>query len=188
MNNKHDISHTECGCGNGNGCCGGHQHGEHHHHDHHHHHGECCCGHKEVKKDDLTQDENDFLNYLLTYTFLPVARFVLKSTKEKDFEVCTLSPVFIEYEDDNLDRVKFMANLLTSLEEKGVISIDYDFALKNYDYSEYYNSDLFKYFEKTVKEGKDKQAFLGDIAELETGSIAITDEYAELLKSDEKSE
>lgn len=177
MENKYDINLNEqhSGCGCGGGCCGGH-------HDHDHHHGGGCCGgHKEVRIEDLTEDENAFLNHLLSYTFLPVTRFVLRSTKEKDFIVHTLSPVYIEYEDDSMDKVKFVSEILNSLEEKGVISIDYDIKLKNYEYSEYYNSDLYKYFQKTIEEGKEQKNFLGDIAELETGSMAITESYADIL-------
>lgn len=190
MNNKYDISlekeDTDCACG-GNCGCGTHEH--HHEHGdccggHHHEHGNGCCGgHKVLKIEELTEDENAFLNHLISYTYLPVTRFVLKSTKEKDFIVHTLSPVYIEYEDDDMDKVRFVSEVIISLEEKGFISVDYDIPLKNYPYSEYYNSGLYKYFVDTVEEGKVKPGFLGDTAELETGSMAITEQYAQLMEN-----
>lgn len=184
MNDKYDINlEKDNSCKSA--CCGGHSHGEHEHggccggHNHGEHNHGCCCGeHKEIDKENLTEDETAFLNHLISYTFLPVTRFILKSSKEKDFLVPCFAPVYIEYKDDNIEKVKLVASILTSLEEKGIISIDYDIELKNYDYSEYYDSDFFKYFQATVEEGKSKKGFLGDIAEIETGSIALSEDFA----------
>ncbi len=182
MDNKYNINLNKksSGCANGSSCCGGT--GEHHHE---HEHAGCCGKHKkELDKNDLTEDESCFLNKLLMYSFLPVARFVLKSSKEDDFLVYALSPVYIENENDTLSKVKFNGEILTALNEKGFIDIDYDIDIKNYDYSEYINSNIYKHFQKTVLEGKTQHNFLGDIAEIELGSIAITENCANLFQGE----
>ena len=69
----------------------------------------------------LTQTEIDFLNTLAQYAFLPVAR-----------SMGDLIPVYLE----GGDREE-MSLLLQCLEKKGLISLDYDKPLKNFDDSAY---------------------------------------------------
>lgn len=166
-------------------CCGGHDHGEgcgcggHHHH--HHDHEGCGCGcHQEEEETVIVVDTNvdegqlAFLKQLLEIKYLPVAQFVVKSTKEEDFASVALAPVFIRDLKDSMADVKQAGGFLSQLEGQGLISIDYDMPLEGYTYNEYRNCDLFQYFIQTVKEGQEREGFLGDKATLELGSIALT--------------
>lgn len=166
-------------------CCGGHHHeggcgcGG-HHHEHHHHEG-CSCGcHEEETEVEIVVDTNldegqlAFLGQLLEIKYLPVVRFVVKSAKEEDFASVALAPVFIRDLKDSMADVKQAGGFLSQLEQQGMISIDYDMPLDGYAYNEYRNCELFQFFCETVKEGKDREGFLGDKATLELGSIGLT--------------
>ncbi len=69
----------------------------------------------------LTEKEIDFLNLLGQYAFLPVAR-----------TMGDLTPVYLE-EGDREE----MSLLLQCLEKKGLISLDYDKPLRQFDESAY---------------------------------------------------
>lgn len=165
------------------GCCCG-SHANHHSEDKHcagnsNQHNCGCHSHENqsemVSFEDLTETETHFLKHLIDYEFLPVARFIVKSTKEEDFENIVLSPVFIIDTKDTIEQVKNVAKKLTNLENGGFITIDYDIPLNGYSYSEYHNSSVFKYFKETVLQASCKKSFLGDTAVMECGSIAPTD-------------
>lgn len=160
-----------CGCGGG-GCCGG-GHG-----------GGCCGRHKPLQKEDLSEAQLAMIDQLLVYHYLPVARFVLTSSKEDDFVVHALEPVQLQTVNDSLGQVKERSAMLLDLEQKGFISIDYDIALSNYDYQDYYKSAVFAYFKQTVDEGAQHADFLGDTASIETGSLAITEKCADLFQGE----
>ncbi|MFI3325563.1 MAG: hypothetical protein R3Y35_05250 [Clostridia bacterium] len=163
--------------------CGGH----HHHEEHtcscggHHHHEEhtCSCGghhHHEqpkIEKRDLTKAEEKFLNTLAFFGKAPVARFVVSSTTNHDFRNAVLGPVFISNPNDDMEIIKNTSEIITNLANQGLLEIVYDTPLENYAYGEFYSSNSFKYFEKTVKEASEKENFIGDTAELEEGYIAI---------------
>lgn len=61
---------------------------------------------------------------------------------------------------------------LTSLEEGGYLSVDYDLPLSGYGYEEFKESELYAYFCRTVEEASRRKGFLGDLPVLELGSIA----------------
>lgn len=106
--------------------------------------------------------------------YLPVSRFVLSSSKDKHIRFTALEPVYINAFNDTMEEVKELGGVLYELEGKDLISIDYDIPLRGYDYFMYTHSSLFAYFQKTVDEGKSRPDFLGDTAEIELGSIALT--------------
>ncbi len=122
----------------------------------------------------LNPDQLAFLQQLLEIKYLPVAQFVVKSTKEENFASVALAPVFIRDLKDTMEDVKQAGGFLRTLEGKGMISIDYDMPLNGYTYNEYRNCDLFQYFTETVAEAKGKEGFLGDKATMELGSIGLT--------------
>ncbi len=167
---EHNHSHG-CGCGS-------------HSHTHHHgcgSHGNCCGKHQKANLNIISDTERHFLTHLLEYKFLPVARFIVKSSKEHSFENIALSPVFIIDVTDSMEEVKNVATKLNNLENLGLITIDYDIAIKDYAYSEFYGSDIYAYFKETVNEAKDKGGFLGDTPTIECGSIAPTEMCMELM-------
>ena len=172
---SNNIHSCNCGCNS-------------HHHNHekasdshsHHHHG-CNCKTENITVKDITKTQIDFLHHLIEYHYLPVVQFIVKSTKEKDFESIALSPVFIIDTKDTMQDVKNIGENLKQLEEKGLITLDYDVTLDNYGYNEYYSSNLFDYFKKVVEQGKENENFLGDTADIQLGSMAPTESAICLL-------
>ena len=120
----------------------------------------------------LTETQAAFLDYLSYYRCLPAARFVTASSREEEFAVVSLAPVFIQTRGDTMERVREMGTLLTSLEEGGYLSVDYDLPLSGYGYEEFKESELYAYFCRTVEEASRRKGFLGDLPVLELGSIA----------------
>ncbi len=176
---EHKHSH---GCG-----CGSHSH----HHDHHHNcgchshgiHEKGCCKHKNVTIEDLSETELVFLRQLLESRLLPVVRFIVTSSKEHDFKNVALSPVFIVDVKDSMEQIKSIGKQLKNLEDLGLITLDYDIPLEGYAYKEFLDSEIYAYFNETVKEARGKDNFLGDIPTIECGSIAPTEQCEKLLEN-----
>ncbi len=147
---------------------------------------DCNCHQHENKKigsvKELSETEIHFLTHLVQYKYLPVAQFVLKSSKESDFESIAFSPVFITETSDTMEQVRNFGAKLKSLEDRGFLTLDFDIILTGYSYDEYYNSNVFSYFKSTVEETKGKENFLGDVATIQTGSICPTEYCIKLLK------
>ncbi len=162
---------------------------EHHHAHHSGDHCGCCCGshHKHhdedtrmesidnVKKLSLTNSQISVLLELHHCKYLPASRFMMKSSMEKDAVFIALAPVYLTDLDETLENVKAMGKIFSVLAEKGLISLDYHLPLSNYDYKLYTDSDVYRYFKETVSEGKSQEKFLCDIAEIELGSMALTE-------------
>lgn len=142
--------------------------------DHHKEHS-CggCCGHHQ-EEIQLSQEEIAFMNQLAQSPYLPLARFIVKSTKSDHLESVALAPVYINNRADSMEMVKHMGTVLKSLEGKGLITLDYELPLENGDYTDYSQSELYAYFKETVAQAKGKEEFLYDIPSLELGSIALT--------------
>ncbi len=175
----HEHNHEGCGCGHDHGhnhghhehepCGCGHDHG--HNHGHHEHKHEGCCG----KHEKITHAEEHFLSHLIVAQCYPITQFVVKSSKEHSFESVALSPVFLEDEKTSMERAKELGRIMLKLENAGLIDLDFDIPISNYDYKEYKESDLFAFFKKTVEEGSGQNGFLGDLATLECGSMVPTE-------------
>jgi len=150
---------------------------------HSHQHGGCqksaathcgngCCG--QVSVPGLTEQGVDFLRLMAQTPFLPLGCFVLKSSHSNHLESVAFAPVYLTEKQDDMDAVKEKAKVLEQLEEYGIITLDYDIPLENYDYEDFKKSAAFNYFKDTVEEGKQKPDFIFDIASIEFGSIALT--------------
>lgn len=122
----------------------------------------------------ITEDEKTFLMKLAQIPFLPLTRFVMRSTASDDTESGALAPVYMEDKNDAMNTVKKTGDILLSLEEKYLITLDYDLPLQNGDYSVYEESELYQLFRSTVAEGGKQAGFLFDQPVLERGSIALT--------------
>ena len=159
------MSHDEhCGCGHTHGCdC---------EHDHDH---IDISGEPGAFASELSDNQKDFLHQLGHMHFLPVARFTLSDSREEDFSITALAPVFIRSTGDDMDAVKEAGAFLQGLEDLGLISLDYDIPLNGYGYEEYKDSEIYRFFCKTVLEGAERPGFLGNTPVLELGSIALTD-------------
>lgn len=167
-----------CNCSNKKGCCGS-EHGHEHTNACNHEHGtdekKCgggCCQKREIT---VTQEEVDFLMKLSQIPFLSLVRFVMINSKEDDISCNALSAVHMNNKSDSMEIVKNTGRIISSLHDKGLLSLDYDLPLENDDYELYKTSDLFKYFIDTVTEGAKKPNALFDTAALEMGSLALTD-------------
>jgi len=136
------------------GCCGG-----------------CCC-HHEVS---LTADEKQFLSLFAATAVLPMAHFLLRSTKSDHLESVVLSPVYLTARSDNLDAVKATGEIIKHLESHHLILLDEDTPIKTCDYSDYEQSDAFAYLKETVAEGQTIPGFIFDVAALEFGSMKLTE-------------
>ncbi len=106
--------------------------------------------------------------------FLPLARFLLKSSKSEHLESVALAPVYINNKYDNMESVKSRSAILKNLASQGLITLDYNEPLVNGNYQDYLESELYIYFIQTVEQGKGKDGFLFDIPDIELGSIALT--------------
>lgn len=164
MNNEDSNKNQHCqGCG-----CGGHGHSE-------HKNGEKgCCG-KDQEPINLSREELEILLELKEYCYLPIAEFVMCSSVNDHVRFTALAPVYIEKIEDDMEKVKNINTILRELEKKKLISLDYDIPLKGFDYTIYTKSEVYQYFIESINEGKEKTEFICDTAEIEFGSVALTD-------------
>ncbi len=191
--NQGDDHGAHCGCGHDHG----HHHGHGHTHDepcncghdHEHTHDEHCgcgCGesHAYLNTDnsELTDSQADILLAIQQRGFLPVARFAYGSSKSEEAFAVALSPVYIADPKEDIETVKANGALFASLEDRGLITLDYDLPLKGYAYEEYEKSDLYAYFVQTVSESVKKHNSVMDTPILELGSMALTEEGMQALK------
>jgi len=123
----------------------------------------------------INNEETAILQELAQCSNLPVSRFVMSSSTEHEARFVSLAPVFIKNLDDSMETVKKIGTVLSGLEKKGLVALDYEVPLQDYDYTQHTNSVLFAYFTETVNEGKKNPRFLCDTAEIERGSMALTE-------------
>lgn len=158
--------------------CGGHNHGEDHHncghnHDEDHHCGG-CCGEHEPHAIKITQAEREFLLALAQSPDIPLSRFLLTSTKSDHLESIALAPVYIIDGTESVAQLRERGTVLSSLDEKGLITLDYDQSLENFNYDLYQNSTAYQELRELVRGGKKKAGFLFDDTRLDSGSVALT--------------
>lgn len=159
------MNHAHEGC-----CCQGHDDST---QEKEHACGGCHCGQHQTEIQ-ITEEEIDFLKELAQTPYLPLASFVLKSTKSSHLASVALAPVYLDQKTDSMERVKSKGVVLKSLEHKGLITLDYEEPLENGNYGDYLDSTLYTYFKETVAEAGGREDFLFDLPSLELGSIALT--------------
>lgn len=145
----------------------------------------CCCGHDHDSEHSTchSYDENPLLSSceksllleILQNTYLPISEFMASSSVNEEIGFIALQPVYIKSLDDTMEIVKERKVTFLQLEKKGLITLDYEIPISKYDYSLHTNSELFKFFQKTIDDGKNNPEFACDIARLEPGSIALTE-------------
>ena len=147
-------------------CCSGHDHQEQ----------GCCCSHSQGEHGSVTLShaQVELLSTLAQVSYLPLTQLLLKSTKSDHLEAVALSPVYLEDSGESMEQVKQTGEMLLELEEYGLISLDFDLELKGYDYQLYLDSAVFALLQQTVEEGRGREDFLYDLAEVERGSMALT--------------
>lgn len=170
------MEHNPC---HDHGCCC---------HDHTSSHSCChsqphsCCGSHAPSEIILSHAQAELLARFAQTPFLPLVRFLYHASQEEDLESIGLSAVYLETGNEALDQVKATAALLEALEEKQLITLDYDIPLSNYDYSLYKASHVYGLFQTAVAEGAKQPGFLFDTPDLEMGSMALTALGQEVLE------
>lgn len=174
----HHDAHCHCGHH--------HEHGENCGCGHHHEHGENCgCGHHHVEipvPENMTPIQVNFLLGLQQYQCLPVARFAYAKSNDALRYGVALEPVFISDVKDSMAQVKEIGQELRSLEEMGLLVIEYDMPIENYTYREYKEAELYAYFEKTMTEAGKMPNATFDLAKLELGSMVLSEEGAQFVQ------
>lgn len=151
-----------------------------HHGDHEHSTERRCCGKCSVcschvkKTFGITEREYEFLCSLARTPFLPLARFVMTSTKSERLQAVALEPVYLKDAGDSMEQIRETGELLVALEEKGFITLDYDRPLQGCAYETYLNSHAYQAFQKAVAEGHAHEGFLFDTSGVEFGSLTLT--------------
>ena len=78
----------------------------------------------------ISQEEKQLLKEIADANRYPVCRFELRSSREDELISTALDAVHLERQDEEMEPVKARAQLLKSLEEKGLLVLYYD--LKSY--------------------------------------------------------
>ena len=128
-----------------------------------------------LEKLSLTNSQISVLVELQHCNYLPVCRFMMSSSVEEEALFVALAPVYLTKADETMEEVKQMGTIFAKLAELGLISLDYEIPLSGYDYTLYTDSAIYKHFQQTVEEGKKQENFLCDTAEIELGSMALTE-------------
>ena len=147
-----------------------------HEHEHEHVHGaDCGCQEYTGGIAGLSDEEAALLRQIGQFGCLPLTRFVLTGSKDDSLNMTALEPVTLDGENDSMETVRGRGDVLLSLEDKGLITLDYDIPISGYDYEGYMNSDIFGELQKAAKEAAQKPGYLFDTASIEKGSMALTD-------------
>ncbi|QHI73669.1 hypothetical protein [Aminipila terrae] len=172
---KHTHHGHSCGCS-----CGGHGHS---HDTEQVQNCGSCHSTKEQGPINLSREELEILLELKEFNYLPISEFIMSNSENHHIEFSSLAPVYIRDLKDTMETVRSIGSILKELEKKGLITLDYDIPLQGYDYTMHTESELYKYFIKTVEEGKNTPGFLCDRGDIEFGSAALTPLGESVVKS-----
>lgn len=128
----------------------------HHEHDLHSSDHSCCDKFDQNHKHkiiEISDQEYTFLIHLEKYLFLPLARFVMTSTKSEHLKCIALAPVYLIETNETLDHVNENSALLIGLQDKKLNQLDYDQPLQFCEYDVYPNSTAYQIFVDTVRDG-----------------------------------
>lgn len=135
--------------------------------------GKCCSGGCHVSEVSITEDEKEFLLFFSQIPFLPLVRFKAPGSSANT-QLMNLAPVYMIDGSESRDTIKKTGQVLKSLENRGLITLDYDKPLINGDYSIYNESQLFR---QLCALATDRSPAI------EYGSIALTPLGIEVLDS-----
>ncbi len=126
-----------------------------------------CCGSSAPIV--LTEGEGALLRRLAAVLYLPMGQFILlPKWAEPEEGMPILSPVLLDTASDSLEVVADRAELLVALANQGLLTLDFDLPLQNYDYGIYYRAELFREFTQRFASAPQGRPVL------RRGSIAIT--------------
>lgn len=122
----------------------------------------------------ISPEEEQFLKKLAQSPFLPIVQYVMTSSKSEHLTNMALSPVFLETGSESLDEIKALGDIILDLEERSIISLDFDTPLEGTDESIYYNSVSFQLLKDAIEDGKKQTEFLFDAPSIVFGSVCFT--------------
>lgn len=123
----------------------------------------------------ITAQERELLREIRGSRRYPVTRFELRSTREPSLRSTALDNVHLRDPGEGMEEVKARAALLRSLEEKGLIVLNFELiSYVKSDYQPYHDSALFTLLSRTVEEGRGREGFLFDYPFLKKGLAALT--------------
>lgn len=122
----------------------------------------------------ISTEEEAFLQKLSQCPFLPVAEYITTSSKSHHLRNVALSPVFLETGKETVPDLNTLGDIILDLEERDIISLDFDTPLDGTDESLFTNSHSFQLLQDTVKEGMNREDFLFDQTHIEYGSVCLT--------------
>lgn len=123
-----------------------------------------CCGNAATP---LTDTEQQILDLLAQNAFLPVARFILRSSENPEMSFVMSAPVCIYSPEDDIERMRETGRALLSLQKRRFVTLDYGVPLTGFDYRTWENSRLYQEFAQSA-------VTPGTEPNLEPGSIALT--------------
>lgn len=138
----------------------------------------CCQSLPEESKNplqvEISMEEEVFLKKLAVCPFLPMANYMLLSSQSHHLRNVALSHIFLESGDETIAEIKEMAEVIHDLEERDIISVDFDAPLEGTDTSLFTNSVSYGLLLETIKDGASRPDFLFDQSEIEYGSVCLT--------------
>ena len=121
--------------------------------------------------------------YLRRRARMPVARFELVSSLDPELLSVALDDVVLLDPEDTMEEVKDRAAQLARFREKGLLTVRYDIRYADSALLDLYeDSDLFNELWVLSQQGRGKEGFLFDHAQVRMGLILLTPRGRELFR------
>lgn len=106
---------------------------------------------------------------------LPIVRFELRSSREKEWLSIALNHVWMTDREDSMETVKIRAAQIRAAEEQGLIRVDFALPVTaRSHYAVYLESALYADFCRMVEEGKRRPGYLFDTPYMKRGAVTLT--------------
>lgn len=113
--------------------------------------------------------------YLRQRVLMPIARFELISSLDEELLSVALNDVVLLDPEDTMEEVKDRAAQIARFREKGLLTVRYDMRIADGDlFAMYENSNLFNELWVLAQQGRGKEGFLFDDAQVRMGLIVLT--------------
>ena len=113
--------------------------------------------------------------YLRQRVLMPIARFELISSLDEELLSVALNDVVLLDPEDTMKKVKDRAAQIARFREKGLLTVRYDMRIADGDlFAMYENSNLFNELWVLAQQGRGKEGFLFDDAQVRMGLIVLT--------------
>ena len=107
---------------------------------------------------------------------LPIVRFELRSSKDRELISTALRDVWMTGPDDGMALVKARAAWIAEAAQAGLVQVTYHLPVTlRRDYALYEESGLFAQLRQMTEEGAKRPDFLFDIPHIKRGAVVLTD-------------